>query len=101
MENVRTKYRPDAVVLQCGADSLAHDRLGTYNTTIKGHGNCVKLIKSWGLPLLVLGGGGYTIKNVARCWAYETAICLNIEPENKLPVNDYYEYYGPDYNLHI
>lgn len=72
--------------MQCGADSLAYDRLGTYNTTIKGHGACVKLIKSWGLPLLVLGnnnaniligGGGYTIKNVARCWAYETGICLN------------------------
>lgn len=22
--------------------------------------------------MLVLGGGGYTISNVARCWAYET-----------------------------
>ena len=22
--------------------------------------------------MLVLGGGGYTMRNVARCWAYET-----------------------------
>jgi acetoin utilization deacetylase AcuC-like enzyme len=101
MEQVRQKFRPDAVVLQCGADSLAFDRLGTYNTTVKGHGNCVKLIKSWGLPLLVLGGGGYTIKNVARCWAYETGICLNMELDNSIPVNDYYEYYGPDFKLHF
>lgn len=82
MEEVRNKFRPDAVVVQCGADSLAYDRLGTYNTTIRGHGSCVKLIKSWNLPLLVLGGGGYTIKNVARCWAYETSICLGMELEN-------------------
>lgn len=48
---------------------------------------------------MILGGGGYTIKNVARCWAYETSICLNTEIENPIPVNDYYEYYGPDYKL--
>ena len=63
----------------------------------------MKIVKSWGLPLLVLGGGGYTIKNVARCWAYETAVCLGVEAnmDNKIPQNDYYEYYGPDYNLHF
>ena len=26
--------------------------------------------------MIVLGGGGYNVKNVARCWAYETGICL-------------------------
>lgn len=29
-------YRPGAVVLQCGADSLSGDRLGCFNLTIKG-----------------------------------------------------------------
>ena len=49
----------------------------------------------------MLGGGGYTIKNVARCWAYETAVCLDQENsiDKRIPQNDYYEYYGPDYNL--
>ena len=28
-------YRPSAVVLQCGADSLAHDRLGCFNLSTK------------------------------------------------------------------
>jgi len=96
MEAVRQRFRPDVVVLQCGADSLAHDKLGTYNTTLRGHGACVKLTKSWNLPLLVLGGGGYTIKNVARCWAYETGICLDTELDNNLPLNDYYELLGKD-----
>lgn len=29
-------YRPGAVVLQCGADSLAGDRLGCFNLSMKG-----------------------------------------------------------------
>ncbi len=45
--------------------------------SIRGHGDCVDFIKSQGLPLIILGGGGYTVKNVARCWAYETGICVN------------------------
>ncbi|KAJ0048741.1 hypothetical protein Pint_15521 [Pistacia integerrima] len=51
--------------------------------------------------LMVLGGGGYTIRNVARCWCYETAVAVGVEPDNKLPYNEYYEYFGPDYTLHV
>merc|ERR1712032_1220479 len=50
---------------------------------------------------LVLGGGGYTIRNVARCWAYETSVLLNEELPNEIPFNDYYEYYAPDFELHL
>ena len=91
------------MVIQCGADSLSWDRLGPFCLTIKGHGECVKRVKNWGIPTLVLGGGGYTIKNVARCWAYETAVCLGMEDDipDDLPPNDYYEYYQPDYKLHM
>jgi histone deacetylase 1/2 len=42
------------------------DRLGCFNVTTKGHGECVRYVKSFGLPVLVLGGGGYNIRNVAR-----------------------------------
>jgi len=58
-------------------------------------------MKSYGLPLLVVGGGGYTIRNVARCWTYETAQLLDAEISDQLPYNDYLEYYGPDFRLHI
>ena len=50
--------------LQCGADSLTGDRLGCFNLTLKGHGACVEYVKSFGLPTLVLGGGGYTIREL-------------------------------------
>jgi histone deacetylase 1/2 len=98
---VMESYRPEAVVLQCGADSLTGDRLGCFNLTLKGHGRCVSFMKSFNVPLLVLGGGGYTIRNVARCWAYETSLLVNVDLPDELPYNDYYEYYGPEYRLHI
>jgi histone deacetylase 1/2 len=42
------------------------DRLGKFSLSIKGHAECVKHVESFHIPLVVLGGGGYTIRNVAR-----------------------------------
>ena len=102
ISKVMETYQPHAIVLQCGADSLSGDRLGCFNLTLKGnliiaverandhlhtttlagHGKCVEFIKSFNLPLLLLGGGGYTIRNVARVWTSETAIALSQEIPN-------------------
>ena len=98
---VMEMYRPDAIVLQCGADSLTGDRLGCFNLTLKGHGKCVEYMKKFNLPLLILGGGGYTIKNVARCWTYETAVALGCDIANEIPQDGYVGHYSPDYKLHI
>jgi acetoin utilization deacetylase AcuC-like enzyme len=57
-----------------GADSLTGDRLGKFNLTIQGHARCHAHMMRYGKPMLVLGGGGYKIVNVARCWTYETAV---------------------------
>jgi len=79
MSRIMEWYRPGAVVLQCGADSLAGDRLGCFNLSLKGHAACVEFMKSFNVPLMLVGGGGYTIRNVARCWAYETAVAVGQE----------------------
>ncbi|EOA26092.1 hypothetical protein CARUB_v10019514mg [Capsella rubella] len=94
-------YQPEVIVLQCGADSLAGDPLGTFNLSIKGHGDCLQYVRSLNVPLMVLGGGGYTLPNVARCWCYETAIAVGVQLDNDLPANDYMKYFRPDYNLHV
>ena len=65
------RYRPGAIVLQCGADSLTGDRLGCFNLTLRGHGKCVEFVKSFGLPVLMLGGGGYTIREY-------TLVCVRL-----------------------
>ena len=36
VSKVMEVYKPNAVVLQCGADSLAGDRLGCFNLSLKG-----------------------------------------------------------------
>lgn len=69
ISGVMANYKPTAIVLQCGADSLTGDKLGPFNLTLKGHGACVAYCKSLGVPLMLLGGGGYTVKNVSRCWS--------------------------------
>ncbi|GAA5833786.1 hypothetical protein JCM11251_005965 [Rhodosporidiobolus azoricus] len=102
MEPTINTFRPSAIVLQCGADSLGCDRLGCFNLSIAAHGECVRFIKSFNLPLLVLGGGGYTIKNVSRCWTYETAVLLGLEQDlpNALPQTAYDDFFAPDWKLH-
>jgi hypothetical protein len=39
---------------------------------------CLEFVKKFNLPLMVLGGRGYTVRNVARCWAYKTGLFLGI-----------------------
>ena len=46
---------------------------------------CVKFVRGFNIPTLVLGGGGYTVRNVARCWTYETASLLEADISNELP----------------
>ena len=94
-------YRPSAIVLQCGGDSLSGDRLGCFNLSMRGHANCVNFVKSFNLPTLILGGGGYTMRNVARTWAYETGQLVGTEMTSELPFTDYYEYYSPDFELDV
>jgi len=94
-------YQPSAIVLQCGGDSLSGDRLGCFNLSMAGHANCVNFVKSFNIPMMVVGGGGYTMRNVARTWAYESGILNNVILPGELPYNEYYEYYGPDYKLDV
>jgi hypothetical protein len=93
------KFRPSAIVLQCGADSLKDDRIGNFELSLQGHAACVNFVKSFNIPLIVVGGGGYTIRNVARCWANETAVLLDTPIDNNIPRNEYYEHFAPEYKL--
>lgn len=101
MEPLINQFKPSVIVQQCGADSLGCDRLGVFNLNIKLHGECVNFIKSFGIPMLVLGGGGYTPRNVSRLWCYETSLMTNVKLENKLPESlPFRNWFKPDYTLH-
>ncbi|OBT62823.1 hypothetical protein VE03_07685 [Pseudogymnoascus sp. 23342-1-I1] len=103
IEEIMARFCPSVIVLQCGADSLNQDKLGGLNLSMRGHANCIEFVKRLSVPTLVLGGGGYTIRNVARTWAYETGVLVgtDLQPSD-LPVYDeYYEYYAPEYTLDV
>ena len=48
-----------------------------------------------------VSGGGYTKRNVARCWTYETSILTNTSIPEQLPRSDYHEYFAPDFSLGV
>ncbi|CCE64242.1 hypothetical protein TPHA_0H00320 [Tetrapisispora phaffii CBS 4417] len=101
MEPIITSFKPTAIIQQCGADSLGHDRLGCFNLNIKAHGECVKFIRSFGIPMVVVGGGGYTPRNVSRLYAYETGILNNVLLQSELPEDmPFRNQFGPDYSLY-
>lgn len=100
IKSIVESYQPSCIVLQCGADSLGLDRLGCFNLSFKGHGECVSYMKKFNLPMLVLGGGGYTVRNVARCWTYETALLVDETISNDIPdTTEYLEFFAPDFSL--
>ncbi|KAJ2722323.1 Histone deacetylase 8 [Coemansia sp. Benny D115] len=102
-ESVFDLVRPDAVVVQCGCDGLSTDPIKKFNTTPVAYVNCLRRINSWGLPLMVLGGGGYSSTDSAICWTQVTAaLCgYNIPPETDIPEHEFYTEYAPSYNMTI
>jgi histone deacetylase 1/2 len=85
MTKVMEVYQPHAIVVCSGADSLAGDRLGCFNLSLEGHSQCIEFLEKYNLPLLVVGGGGYTMRNVSRCWCYETGRMLGMDLDDQLP----------------
>jgi len=59
----------DALVLCCGADSLAGDPLSAMELSNVGLWSAVERLIARGVPTVVLGGGGYNPWTVTRYWA--------------------------------
>jgi histone deacetylase 1/2 len=34
-------------------------------------------------------------------WMCQTGVAVGMDLEDKMPYNEYYEYFGPDYTLHV
>jgi histone deacetylase 1/2/histone deacetylase 8 len=74
---IQAAFQPDYVVLQLGADGLPGDPIGRWGAwTSSGPGGMTwytEKVRTWGVPLCVLGGGGYDNANAARVWTAVTA----------------------------
>ncbi|KAK7195604.1 histone deacetylase [Novymonas esmeraldas] len=73
-------FDPEAIVVQCGADTIAGDLIGRLCVTTLAHTQCVADVLSLERPTVLLGGGGYHVFHTARCWAIHTATALGRTP---------------------
>lgn len=79
------RFRPEAIMLQCGADALEEDLLARLALSNNAYWSAVAAVRSLAPRLVVLGGGGYNPYTVARCWAGIWATLCGYEIPEKLP----------------
>lgn len=63
-----TAFKPDAIVLQCGADAVEEDPQSHLSLSNNAHWAVVEAMKPLAKRLLVQGGGGYNPWSVGRLW---------------------------------
>lgn len=73
-------FRPQAIVVQCGADALDDDPLSRLALSNGALWRVVAAMMGLAPRLLVLGGGGYNPWSVGRCWAGVWATLNGIDP---------------------
>ena len=62
------RFAPEAIVLQCGADSLEDDPLSRLSLSNNAYIEALLAIRPISPRLIVLGGGGYNPWSVGRLW---------------------------------
>ncbi len=79
------EFRPDALIVQCGADSLLEDPLSRLALSNRAYLAAVAGLLGLSPRLLVLGGGGYNPWSVGRCWTLIWALLSGQEVPDRLP----------------
>ena len=79
------EFTPDAVYVQCGADSLADDPQSKLLLSNVAIWQTVAAVALAAPKLLVAGGGGYNPYAVGRCWSGVWATLHNISIPEELP----------------
>ena len=73
------RHRPEFLILQAGADSIAGDPITHLALSPATHAGVARSLAETGVPLLILGGGGYDRRNLANAW------CAVLEAVTTLP----------------
>jgi len=78
-------FRPQAVVLQCGADAVEEDPLAHLSLSNNAHWRIVHGLMGIAPRFLVLGGGGYNPWTVGRLWTGVWGILNRYDIPDHLP----------------
>ena len=79
------RFRPHAIVLQCGADAVTEDPLSRLRLSNNAHWAMVAALRSLTDRYLVLGGGGYNPWSVGRLWTGVWATLVGADIPDRLP----------------
>ena len=77
-------HRPDAIVLQCGADAVEEDPQAHLSLSNQAHWTIVQRLMGLAPRLLVLGGGGYNPWSVGRLWTGVWAVLNGYDVPDRL-----------------
>ena len=80
-------FAPDVLVTQLGIDSYHTDPLTHLQITSRGFVEAVQFFSKLGLPWLALGGGGYDLGAVARCWSLAYGVMVDVEWPDAIPAD--------------
>ena len=78
-------HRPDAVVLQAGADGLLEDPQARLALSNNAHVAVLRAMRPLSPRLMLLGGGGYNPWSVGRCWTRLWGALAGHEAPDRLP----------------
>ena len=78
-------FRPDAIVLQCGADAVAGDPQSRLGLTNNAHVAWVRAFMGMAPRILITGGGGYNPWTVGRLWTALWGVASGQEMPEVLP----------------
>lgn len=78
-------YAPDALVLQCGADSLLEDPLSRLALSNRAYLEAIRALLPIAPRVLVLGGGGYNPWSVGRLWTAIWGMLSGQDLPDRLP----------------
>lgn len=78
-------HRPEAVVLQCGADAVEEDPLSRLSLSNNAHWDVVAALRTLSPRYFVTGGGGYNPWTVGRLWSGVWATLAGEEIPDRLP----------------
>jgi acetoin utilization protein AcuC len=78
-------HRPQAIVLQCGADAVTEDPLSRLAWSNGCHAAAVRALAPMAPGFVLLGGGGYNPWSVGRAWTRAWAALAGHEVPDRLP----------------